>query len=73
VSFSPKVELLTVTSRVSQVSRRKVRTNGLFVSMRGEGGGIICVCFKGFEGGGVDGGRVDGFFHSSQNEEICGD
>jgi len=22
-----------------------------------EGGGVFCVCFKGFEGGGVDGGE----------------
>ena len=40
---------------------------------REEGGEIFCVCFKGFESGGVDEGRVNGFFHSSQNEEICED
>jgi len=43
----------------------------VFVS-KGEGG-FSCVCFKGFEGEGVDGGKVDDFFHSSQNEEICED
>jgi len=29
---------------------------------REEGGGVFCVCFKGFEGGGVDGGEGECFF-----------
>ena len=41
--------------------------------MEEEGEGAFCVCFKGFEGGGVDGGDGEWFFHSSQNEEFCGD
>ena len=27
-----------------------------------EGGGVFCVCFKSFEGGGVDGGEGECFF-----------
>jgi len=27
-----------------------------------EGGGVFCVCFKGFEGGGVDGEEGECFF-----------
>jgi len=34
---------------------------------------FFCVCFHGFESGKEDGERVEGFFHSSQNEEIYED
>ena len=45
----------------------------MFASKWEEGGGVFCVCFHDFESGGEDGGEGGGFFHSSQNEKICGD
>jgi len=33
---------------------------------------FFCVCFHDFESGREDGERMNGFFHSSQNEKICG-
>jgi len=40
----------------------------------GGGRGVFCVCFKDFEGGGVNGGEGGWFFFpSSQNEEIWRD
>jgi len=37
-----------------------------------ERGGAFCVYFKDFEGGEWMREKVSDFFHSSQNEEICG-
>jgi len=41
----------------------------VFASQYKEGAGVFCVYFYGFKSGG----EVEEFFHSSQNEEICGD